>query len=256
MNIYLEYLAIIIAGLVAGFINTLAGSGSLITLGLLTFLGVPATVANGSNRVGVLFQNITGGWGFYQQDKMDVRGGLILAVPAMLGSLLGANIAADLNEELMRQAIGVVMVLMLFVILLRPKRWLEGTREKFEGNPSLVQIGMFFLIGIYGGFIQAGVGIFLLAGLVLSAGYNLVHANATKMLINLIFTIVALGVFIYNDQVRWDIGLLLAIGNAAGGWIAARMAVNRGAEFVRYVLIVVIVLAAANLLGVFDLIFG
>lgn len=256
MNIYLEYLAIIIAGLVAGFINTLAGSGSLITLGLLTFLGIPATIANGSNRVGVLFQNITGGYGFYNQNKMDVRGGLILAVPAMLGSLLGANIAADLNEELMRRAIGVVMIAMLFVILLRPKRWLEGTREKFEGNPSLVQIVMFFFIGIYGGFIQAGVGIFLLAGLVLSAGYNLVNANGTKMLINLIFTIVALGVFLYNGQVRWDIGLLLAIGNAAGGWLAARMAVERGAEFVRYVLIIVIVLAAANLLGVFDLLFG
>ncbi len=256
MNIYLEYIAIIFAGLVAGFINTLAGSGSLITLGLLTFLGVPATVANGSNRVGVLFQNITGGYGFYRQDKMDMRGGLILSVPAIVGSLIGANIAADLNEELMRRAIGVVMIMMLFVVLLKPKRWLEGVREKFEGNPSILQLVMFFFIGMYGGFIQAGVGIFLLAGLVLSAGYNLVNANATKMLINLMFTIVALGVFIYNDQVRWDIGILLAIGNSAGGWLAARMAVDRGAEFVRYVLIVVIVVAAANLLGVFEFVFG
>ncbi len=244
------YPAVILAGLAAGFINTLAGSGSLITLSLMAFLGIPLDIANGSNRVGVLFQNLTGINSFQQKGLIDWRGSLMLAAPAMIGSFIGARIAADLNEDVLSIVLGVIMVVMLVVILVNPKRWLEGTLEQFDGRPSVIQLGAFFLIGIYGGFIQAGVGIFLLAGLVLSAGYNLVRANAVKLVINMLFTIVALAVFVMNDQVDWTIGILLAIGNAAGAWIAARMAMERGAEFVRYVLIAVVVVSAVRFLGI------
>lgn len=250
------YPAVVVAGFAAGYINTLAGSGSLITLSLLIFMGVPANVANGTNRVGILFQGLSSVTGFYRQDVMDTRGGLILSVPAVIGALLGAQTAVNLNETIMERTIGVLMLIMLVVIIVRPNRWLEGEREKFETFPSVFQLVSFFLIGIYGGFIQAGVGIFLLAGLVLGAGYNLVRANAVKMLINLIFTVFALGVFIYNDQVWWGIGLLLAVGNASGGWIAAKMAVERGAEFVRYVLIAVVVVSAVQFLDLPALVIG
>lgn len=247
---YWIYPAVILAGIAAGFINTLAGSGSLITLSLMSFLGIPLDIANGSNRVGVLSQNIAGIGSFHKKKLIDWRGGLMLAVPASIGSFVGARIVADLNEDVLSIVLGIVMIVMLIVILVNPKRWLEGTLEEFEGWPSLTQLVAFFLIGVYGGFIQAGVGIFLLAGLVLNAGYNLVRANAVKMLINLIFTAVALAVFVMNDQVDWTIGILLAIGNSAGAWIAARMAVERGAEFVRYVLIAVIVISAIRFLGI------
>lgn len=247
-----QYPAVILAGLAAGFINTLAGSGSLITLSLLIFMGVPPTIANGSNRVGVLFQNIIGINSFYRQDMIDLRGGSILAVPAILGSILGARIAVDLNEAVLERVIGLLMV----IILARPKRWLSGTLEKLDGIPSPLLLVSFFFIGMYGGFIQAGVGIFMLAGLVLGAGYNLVRANAVKLLINLLFTIAALSVFLINDQVNWQIGLLLAVGNSVGAWIAARMAIERGAEFVRYVLIAVVVISAVRFLGIMELVNG
>ncbi len=251
---WFEYLFVVLAGFAAGYINTLAGSGSLITLSLMLFLGIPPTVANASNRVGVLFQTISSAANFQKQQVLDWRGGLFLAIPAVAGSIIGASLASDLNEELMRQAIGGVMLLMLFVILLRPKRWLEGTRIHFEGRPSFLQLIIFFFIGIYGGFIQAGVGVFLLAGLVLSAGYNLVYANAVKTLIVLLFTIPALIIFIRGGQVDWLIGIALAIGNAAGGWFAAKMAVERGAIFVRYVLIGVVVISAVRFLGLAELV--
>lgn len=245
------YLAVIAAGFGAGFINTLAGSGSLITLPLLIFLGLPPTVANGTNRVGVLFQNIISTESFRRKKVLDGRGGVMLSVPAILGSLVGAQIAVNLNEETMQQVIGVLMIVMLVVILIRPKRWLQGTLERLEGRPSFWQLVLFFGIGVYGGFIQAGVGIFLLAGLVLSVGYNLVRANPVKNFIVLLFTISALIVFQRNGQVDWIIGLILAIGNSLGAWVAARMAVDRGAQFVRWVLIIVVAVAAANLLGIF-----
>ena len=248
MDWYL-YIVVIIAGFVAGYINTLAGSGSLVTLPLLIFLGLPPTVANGTNRVAILLQCAVAVGKFKSEKQLDIKNALILSIPAIIGAVIGAQIAADLNETIMRQTIGILMVIMLAVILIRPKRWLEGRNDISESKPSWLRIIVFFGIGLYGGFIQAGVGIFLLSGLVLGAGYNLVRANAAKNLIVLCFTVFALAVFIYNDQVDWKIGLILAIGNMLGAWVAAKMAVKRGAGFVRWILIAVIIISALMLLG-------
>lgn len=247
MDYYL-YPIVIAAGFAAGFINTLAGSGSLITLPLLIFIGLPANVANGTNRVGILLQNVMGAGSFRRQAVLDLRGALMLGAPATVGSVVGAQIAVNLDEELMRRAIGIVMILMLLVILLKPERWLEGRRLEMQGLPTVAQLAVFFLIGAYGGFIQAGVGVFLLAGLVLSVGYDLVRANAVKVAIVLIFTVAALVVFVRNGQVDWTVGLILSIGNVLGAWLATRVAVEKGAAWIRRLLIVVIVVSAANLL--------
>lgn len=248
------YLAVVAAGFGTGFINTLAGSGSLISLPLLIFLGIPANVANGTNRVGVLIQNLVAAESFRRQQVLDSGLGIWLGVPSIIGAIIGAQIAANLDEEMMQRTIGALMIVMLVVILVRPKRWLVGRPEAIPSRPGLLQLLIFFGIGVYGGFIQAGVGIFLLAGLVLGIGYDLVKANAVKVLIILLFTIFALPVFVINDQVLWGIGFLLAIGNALGGWLAAKMAVERGAVFVRWLLIGVVAVSAAKLLGLFDLV--
>ena len=247
------YVAIIAAGFVAGFINTLAGSGSLVTLPLLIFIGLPATVANGTNRVGVLLQNIVGLSIFKHSKVLDMRGVLILSIPSVIGSVIGAQIAANLNEVLMRRTIGVIMVVMLFVILLQPKRWLEGELENINKHPSILKILLFFTIGIYGGFIQAGVGIFFLAALVLGIGYNLVRGNAVKIGIILFQTLAALLVFVFHGQVNWAIGLILSIGNMLGAWIAAKFAVSWGPVWVQRVLIAIVVISAADLLGIIEL---
>jgi len=248
------YPLVILAGFIAGFINTLAGSGSLVTLPLLIFIGLPATVANGTNRVAIFMQNIVGINSFRQQKVLDTRGVIYLGIPAVVGAIVGANLAVSLNEILMRRTIGIIMVIMLFVILLRPKRWLKGELKEIGSYPTPVQIIIFFIIGIYGGFIQAGVGIFLLAGLVLGVGYNLVRANAVKVGIILFFTVFALFVFVKNDQVNWLIGFILSIGNMLGAWTGAKVAVERGAVWVRRLLIAVVIVSAANLLGIFNLV--
>lgn len=240
------------AGFLAGMINTLAGSGSLITLPVLIFMGLPANVANGTNRVGVLLQNVVGGTSFHRSGVLDLRGALILSVTAVLGSVVGAQIAVNLDEELLRRTIGVVMVLMLFVIVLRPQRWLTGTLQNLEGRPGWKPLLTMFVIGIYGGFIQAGVGIFLLAALVLFIGYDLVRANAVKVIIVLVFTVSALVVFARNGQVNWGIGLVLAAGQMLGAWWAARLAVQKGAPWVRQLLIAIVAISAAYLLGLFE----
>lgn len=246
------YPAVIGAGFLAGFINTLAGNGSLITLPMLIFLGLPANIANGTNRVAIVMQNAVAVGSFRQQKVLDHRGGFLLAIPAVIGSLVGARIAIDLDAELMRKTIGLLMVIMLSVILMKPKRWLEGRPGGVNTEPGITQYLIFFAIGVYGGFLQAGVGIFLLAGLVLSAGYDVVRGNAVKLLIVLCFTPFALAVFILGDQVQWGIGVILGIGNMLGAWVASRMAVKRGAPFIRWLLIAVVVVAAVKFLGIYD----
>jgi len=247
------YLLVVAAGFASGFINTLAGSGSLITLPLLIFLGLPANVANGTNRIAILLQSLVATGSFRHQKVLDLRRGFLLAVPAVLGSVIGAQIAVNLDEETMRRVIGILMVVMLVVIIVRPKRWLDGRPEMLNRRPGWLQLVTFFLIGIYGGFIQAGVGIFLLAGLVLIAGYDLVRANAVKLLIVSCYTVFALVIFIANGQVHWVVGLILAIGSMLGAWVAARMAVKRGARFVRWLLIAVVAVSAVSLLDLSDL---
>ena len=239
-------------GFAAGFINTLAGSGSLITLPILILLGLPANVANGTNRVGVLMQNIVAVATFRRHGALPLAGSLWPVIATLAGAVLGAELAVDLDEALMRRVIGVLMLVMLVIMLARPERWLVARRGKARAD-LLLQVPVFFAIGLYGGFVQAGVGIFLLAGLVLGAGFDLVGANAVKNFIVLVFTVAALVVFLVNAQVRWEYGLLLAAGQGLGAWVAARMAVARGAKFVQWVLIAILVLSTAALLGGFSL---
>lgn len=250
------YLIVIFVGFVAGFINTLAGSGSLLTLPLLIFVGLPANVANGTNRIAILLQNVVGVTTFKRKKIFEFKEGYLLAIPAVAGSIIGAQIAVGLNEEVMRKTIGGLLLIMFFIILYKPDRWLKGEKGNIVGKPTFLQMVIFFFIGIYGGFIQAGVGFFLLAGLVMGAGVDLVKANALKLFIALIYTIFALTIFMIHNQVDYKIGLVLAGGNMVGAFVAAKFAINWGAKFVRYVVLVVIILSAAKLLGLFEFITG
>jgi len=248
-------LAVIAVGFAAGFINTLAGSGSLLTLPLLMFLGLPANVANGTNRIGILFQSIVASGSFKQKKVLNLKVGLWLGIPSIIGAIAGSIWAVNLTDEIMQIFIGILLVVMFFVILYKPEAWIKGQAGKVKEKPSVLQVIIFFGIGLYGGFIQAGVGFFLLGGLVLGAGYDLVKANAIKVFITLLFTIPALLVFIINDQVNYLLGFVMAIGSMAGAFVGAKVAVSWGAKFVRYVLLFAILGSALKLFGVFDYIF-
>jgi uncharacterized membrane protein YfcA len=244
------YLALVAAGFFAGFINTLAGSGSLITLPLLMAFGLPANVANGTNRIAILLQNFVGVSSFKKQKVLNIKTSMRLVVPAIVGSVFGALLAVDINEEIMKKTIGGLLLFMFLIILVKPNKWLKN-KQTDAYLPYWLQLIVFFLIGIYGGFIQAGVGFFLLTGLVLGSGYDLVKANAVKVLIIFLYTPLALVVFILNDQVDFLFGFVLAIGNMLGAFIAAKYAVQWGVKFVRYLLLTTVFIAALKLLGIF-----
>ncbi|HEU4618437.1 MAG TPA: sulfite exporter TauE/SafE family protein [Gammaproteobacteria bacterium] len=240
--------AVPVVGLVAGFINTLAGSGSLVTLPMLILLGLPANVANGTNRVGILVQGVVSVATFRRRGALDLGGSLKLLLPSIVGAAVGAELAVDLDEALLRRVIGALMLGMLAIMLWRPQRFLETHAREQTASLSVIA-PIFFVVGLYGGFIQAGVGILLLASLVLAAGQDLVRANAVKNLIVLVFTVAALAVFVANGQVDWLLGALLAVGNGAGAWLGAHLAVEKGAKFVRWVLVVILALSSVALIG-------
>lgn len=249
MEFYLLF-GLIGIGFLAGFINTLAGGGSMLTLPMLMFLGLPANVANGTNRVAILLQNLVGVKTFRDSNAIDLKVDSRLAIPAVLGAIPGAWIATDLNETMMRQAIGIVLVLMFFLVLLKPKVW----GRKMDSDPAKPKgwhYLLFFFVGMYGGFIQVGTGFLLLAGLIMGAGYDLVRGNAVKKWIILLYTPFALAVFIWNGQVDWKAGLILAVGNMLGAIAGARFAVSWGPRVVKYFLLIALVVVSLKLFGLF-----
>jgi uncharacterized membrane protein YfcA len=243
---------VVAAGLAAGFVNILAGNGSLISLPALIFAGLPPGVANATNRVAIVFQNVVGGTGFYRQGKLDVHGALVLSIPMVIGSAAGALLAVDVNDQVFQRVLAFAMIAMLILMLIKPERWIAGKPGTVDNRLTLPRILLFFAIGVYGGFLQAGVGIFLLVALVLEIGYDVVRANAVKIVVTLASAVVSLIVFSANLKVNWRAGLVLAAGSMIGAWLATRVAADRGAAWVRWFVIIVVTASAAQLLGVFE----
>jgi uncharacterized membrane protein YfcA len=249
---WLEVAALIISGVFVGFINTLAGGGTIISFSIFLFLGLPIDVANGTNRIAVILQNITSVSTFRQKNILDFKKGTWLAIPAVIGSIIGAQIAVDINKAAFEKAFAVVMLVMIFFLFFNSSKYLMGREDKMTKKVDWVQLIIFFLIGLYGGFVQVGVGYFLLAAIVLSAGFDLVRANAIKVWIVLLYTPFTLIVFLMNGAVNWKYGLIHAIGNILGAYIASHMAIHRGVGFVKWVIIVVILITSAQLFGLYD----
>ena len=242
------WLLLAVGGLVAGVINTLAGGGSLITVPMLVMMGLPATTANGTNRIGVLFQNGVAMWRFRKEGLDGLRGAAPVLVPVLTGSLLGAQFAASMPADLFKQVFGVAMIALLFPMLRSTPKKNANAAE--SPRSRWLNTLIFFGIGLYGGAIQAGVGLFLIAALARS-GLDLVRANAIKVVIIGALTIVAVPVFVLHDQVSWGPASALVVGFALGGELGARAAVLGGEKLIRPVLVFAVVAMSGRMLGLY-----
>lgn len=249
---WVEVTALIVSGLLVGFINTLAGGGTIISLSLLMFLGLPADIANGTNRIAVVFQNLVAVSEFKKHKVLDLKKGIYMGIPTALGAIAGAFIAVDLDKKTIEYAIAFVMLLMIFFIFYKPQRWLKGKVSLQEKKLSIGQMILYFIIGIYGGFIHVGVGYFLIAMVVMGSGYDLVKGNALKNLIVLIYVPFSLIIYMISGHVNYKYGLIHAIGNIIGAYVATRFAFRKGADFVRWVMLFVIVISILQIFGLID----
>ena len=242
----IDVLLLIAGGLAAGVVNTLAGGGSLLTVPLLTFVGLPGTLANGTNRVGILIQNGVASWGFWREGVPGVRDAAPLVLPVAAGALVGAYGISQVDDALFERAFGVMMLVLLVPTL----RGSAGAAAPREPLPSWLRALLFFGIGLYGGAFQAGVGILLIYGISWS-GIDLVRTNSMKVVINFCFTLLVLPIFVASDQIAWAHALVLGLGFAAGGFVGPRLAVRGGERVIRPVLGVAVVVLAARMLGLF-----
>lgn len=239
-------LVLLLVGFVASTLNTVAGGGSFLTLPLLMFMGLSAPAANATNRLGVLTQNIGAVWGFHRYRVLDWRWALGAVVPTALGSGLGAWLALGVGDREFRRLLAFLMLAICLWTLLDSGGRSLRTAGTWANRPWLVRAG-FFLAGIYGGFIQAGIGFVVLA-LTTLAGFDLVRGNAVKVLTVLLQTLVALAVFLSTGQVRWAEGGLLAVGGLLGSLVGVRLTVLKGHRWLKGVVTVTMVLFAIRLL--------
>ncbi len=257
MEISLSALDIAIAilgGLIAGGINTLAGSGSAITLSILhEVLGLPINIANGSNRVGVLAQSITTNLSFFRHGKLQiVRKYKLQILLIFLGAIYGVYLASIISNEVFKEIFKYLLVVLFFIILIRPKRWLSKTDELFSINPW-IGAPIFFALGIYGGFIQMGMGVFFLAIFVLLNRTGLIDSNVIKAFTVGLYTIFVLAFFHWKGLVHWHFGLLVGVGQAIGGYAMAEFS-SRSAKaglWAYRLLVVVVFVLILRVFGAF-----
>ncbi len=243
-----ETLILLIGGFFAGVINSMAGGGSLLSVPLLSLAGVGGNLANGTNRIAVLIQNITGAYGYARRNVGNRKRTVQVLIPAVIGGLMGSLVASQIPDELFERMFGFLMLPLLALSIWKPK--VDAEQEPWSLWVSSV---VFFGVGFYGGAVQAGVGLIIL--LVLSrAGFDLVTANAMKTVVILAITAMAVPVFIYNDQVRWWPAFVLSVGMGAGGYVGALVAVDGGERIIRPVLVVVVLTLASRMLGLWDLV--
>ena len=238
MSPALGVLALLVAGFVSSVINTIAGGGSFLTLPLLIFLGLPAAEANGTNRLGIVFQNVAAVWGFHRERVLEWRTGLRAALPATAASVLGAWLALQVGDREFRRILAFVMLAATLWTIAEPivSRANDGAPRRPRPRLALT---MFVVAGLYGGFVQAGVGFLLLAATTLS-GLDLVRGNAVKVLVVLLVTAVALALFAWDGKVRWMEGAALAAGSVAGSLVGVRLAVLKGERWLRWAVTVAI----------------
>lgn len=247
MEEWYHYVLLIVVGFAVGFINTLAGGGSLLSLPVLIFLGLPPSVANGTNRVAIVIQTAIATAGFKSKGVSTFPFNVYLGISAFLGSIIGANIAVDIKGETFNKILSIVMIVVVLIIIFKPKIKIEDLQERLTGKYLWVGIIAFFFFGIYGGFINAGLGFIMILFLHYVNHMNLVRANVTKVVVVFIYMLSALAVFVLNDKVNWKIGLILAIGNGSGAWLASRISVNKGDGFIKTFLVVMVVIMSIKL---------
>ncbi len=243
----LHILLLFAVGLVAGVLNVLAGGGSLLTLPVLLFLGLPAAVANGTNRVAILAQNVVSVGGFRQRGLLPGRLALLCTAPALAGGALGARLAVGVDDLVFRRVLAGVMLGVCVVMIVDPARRLRFDPARLGPVRTAALVLSFFVVGVYGGFIQAGVG-FLIITALLVHGLDLVRINAVKVFVVGAFTVAALAVFVAHGQVDWRLGAALAAGNAVGGWLGTRLAIAKGHDWIRRLLLLVVAAFAVRLL--------
>mgnify|MGYP006126102591 CR=1 FL=1 len=243
----LEIVLLAFVGLAAGIINTLAGGGSAFTLPVLIFLGLPPSIANGTNRVVIVVQSLIGSLGYRSKGVSTFPFNIYLGISASFGAVIGALIAIEIDDKLFNRILAIVIITIGVMIIVNKNRVDSKLIEKINGKYLFFSIIIFFFLGIYGGFLNAGIGIVIMFILNRFNGLNLIKTNATKVVLITIYSTVALIVFAYNNSIDWEKGLWMALGTVYGAWWSSRWSVKKGDKVIRISMLIMIIIIAIKL---------
>jgi uncharacterized membrane protein YfcA len=241
-----EYPIIVLVGFIAAFLNTVGGGGSLFSVPILTFLGLPITIANATSRVAILSQNVFAVGGFKSKGvKLPLPYAIYLGLASLGGGIAGSLLASRMSDEMFKKIFVVVMIFSVGLVLYDPFK--TKGEEKLSVRHQWIGVICFLVIGVYGGFIQAGIGFLVIAVLSLVNNLSLVKSNYIKVFAAIVYTGVSVIVFAWQGKIDWFIGLVLAIGHALGGWYASRWSVNAGDVWIKRIMIISVVGMAVKL---------
>ena len=238
---------LLLVGIATGFLNVMAGGGSMLSVPMMIFLGVPGTIANATNRIAILPQNISAVIAFYRKGFSNFKLSLSLAACTIPGTIIGAMIAAKIPNDQFNTLLAIIMIIVLIIMSL-PQPQTLATNEKSSRSRLIAGHGLMALIGFWGGFIHIGVGFLLMPVLNRVMQFDLITTNAHKVFIVLCYTTVALFVFTSQLELIWKFGIALAIGTTIGGWLAANFQIKQGIGAIKWTLNVVVILFIIKLL--------
>nr|WP_263315146.1 sulfite exporter TauE/SafE family protein [Mammaliicoccus sp. Marseille-Q6498] len=241
---------IFLVGIFAGTINIVSAGGSLIVLPMLIFFGLPTTVANASNRVAILVQNVIGLYVFYIKGMRNVKLSIILSIPAIIGSFIGVHFAINLPDAVFNRMLGIIMLLVLIVMII-PTRWKDSHQqsEKLSTFRKVLLTIVFLALGIYGGVVQAAVGfLFIIALNLIIPKLNYAEVQCMKTLVITIYLSLSTIIFIFQGYVNWPYAISLAIGSGIGGFIGGRLTVSLPEKQLKFIMFIIIFILAIKLL--------
>lgn len=245
-NEIIKFVVLFFTGIIAGFINTLAGGGSVLVLPVLILAGLPSPIANATNRVAIFIQNVTATHRFHKHRELNIKPVIHISIAAVIGSIIGSIFAVKVDSATFDKILGIVF-LGILILMLRPHKSKNRFTKKL---PKWVEVTIFLAVGFYGGFIQAGVGFIFLATLNLIEEFNLIKANAVKVFIIMCYTFFAVIIFTISGKIIWKFGLILAAGNMIGAYLGVKAAIRKGEKFVKIVLSAAIIIACFKLFGI------
>lgn len=249
---YIELIILLIVGVISGFLNVMAGGGSMLTVPLMIFMGIPGHIANGTNRIGIMVQNITATLAFYKKGFSNFKLSLSLAIFTIPGAIAGAYLASNIEGKDFNRMLVMLMIIVLIMMATgNSKKSIRKTEKTVEKiTKSRLAWGHLFMIaaGFWGGLIQIGVGFILIPIIHRVMGIDLITTNSHKVFITLIFSVVALLVFNAQLELLWSAGIALALGNSIGAWFATSFQIKQGVNTIKWVLNIVIVIFIIKLL--------
>ncbi len=240
---------IIVVGILVGFINTIAGMATALSYALFMAMGLPINVANGTTRLGITLQFATTSLIFRKKGYLDIPTASKVGVPIAIGSIIGAIGAAVLDVKIMEWTMAIILPIMSIFLFIDKNKILRKARldDSQVVKISIFKFAIFTIIGIYGGYTHSGIGLLIIFGSFLLLGQDLIRSNAIKQFVVLIYTPLALIIFVIYDQINWEISIIYAIGNIIGGILGSRYAIKWGEKFIKISILIIVIIMSTFL---------